>query len=61
VTGRPLAELVRAAHGDTIEIRDLPREDASGTAIAKARRVLGWEPTRSWRDYLDEQGRRRDR
>lgn len=60
-TGRPLADLVRAAHGDTIEIRDLPREDASGTAIAKARRVLGWEPTRSWRDYLDEQGHRRHR
>jgi nucleoside-diphosphate-sugar epimerase len=60
-TGRPLADLVRAAHGDTIEIRDLPREDASGTAIDKARRVLGWEPTRSWRDYLDEQGHRRNR
>jgi nucleoside-diphosphate-sugar epimerase len=60
-TGRPLAELVRAAHGDTIEIRALPREDASGTSTSKARRVLGWEPTRSWRDYLDDDGRRRDR
>jgi nucleoside-diphosphate-sugar epimerase len=54
--GRPLADLVRAAHGDAVEIRDLPRPDASGTSIAKARRLLGWQPKRSWRDYLDEQG-----
>ena len=59
-TGRPLADLVRAAHGDAIEIRPLPRDDASGTGIAKARRVLGWEPTRSWRDYLDDDGRLRN-
>jgi nucleoside-diphosphate-sugar epimerase len=31
--------------------------DASGISIAKARRLLGWNPTRSWRDYLDEDGR----
>lgn len=58
-TGRPFAELIRAAHGDAIEIRDLPREDASGISIAKARRLLGWQPTRSWRDHLDEHGHRK--
>lgn len=58
-TGRPLAELIRAVHGDAVAIRDLPRADASGTSIAKAQRLLGYAPTRSWRDYLDEDGRRR--
>jgi nucleoside-diphosphate-sugar epimerase len=58
-TGRPLAGLVRAVYGDAIELRDLPQEDASGTSIAKARRLLGYAPTRSWRDHLDEHGRRR--
>lgn len=57
--GRPLRELIRAVHGDTVEVRDLPREDASGTSIAKARRLLGYAPTRSWRDHLDDQGRSR--
>ena len=58
-TGRPLAELVRAAHGDAVEVRPLPRADASGIDSGRARRLLGWEPTRSWRDNLDDQGRRR--
>ncbi len=31
----------------------LERPDASGTSIAKARRLLGYAPSRSWRDYLD--------
>ena len=35
----------------------LPREDTSGISIEKARRLLGYDPKRSWRDYLDEQGR----
>ena len=26
---------------------------------AKAERLLGWKPTRSWRDYLDDEGRPR--
>jgi UDP-glucose 4-epimerase len=53
---RPLAELIRHHHGDAIPVRDLPREDASGISIAKARRLLGYAPTRSWRDYLSEEG-----
>jgi len=31
--------------------------DASGIAIEKARRMLGYDPQRSWRDYLDEDGK----
>jgi UDP-glucose 4-epimerase len=53
---RPLAELIRHHHGDAVTIRDLPREDASGISIAKAERLLGYAPSRSWRDYLGEDG-----
>jgi len=57
--GRPLAELVRRHYGDRVALRPLAREDASGISCAKAQRLLGWRPTRSWRDYLDGHGRLR--
>ncbi len=51
--GRPLAELLRAAYGDAAPaLRTLEREDASGISSAKARRLFGWEPKRSWRERL---------
>ena len=53
---RPLAELVRHHFGDKIPLRDLPRPDASGVSIEKARRLLGYDPSRSWRDYLTPEG-----
>jgi nucleoside-diphosphate-sugar epimerase len=54
---RPLAELIRHHHGDAIEIREpLPRPDASGLSIAKAQRLLGYDPSRSWRDYVSDDG-----
>jgi nucleoside-diphosphate-sugar epimerase len=53
---RPWAELVRHHHGDAIELRETEREDASGISIAKARRLLGYDPSRSWRDYLTDDG-----
>jgi hypothetical protein len=53
---RPLAELIRHHHGDSVPLRELPREDASGTSIAKAQRLLGYAPSRSWRDYLTPAG-----
>jgi nucleoside-diphosphate-sugar epimerase len=56
--GRPLAELV-AEEGGGAQLREVDREDASGISIAKARRLLGYDPKRSWRDYLDESGRLR--
>jgi UDP-glucose 4-epimerase len=58
-TGRPFAELVRRYYGDQVELRPLAREDASGISSATAQRLLGWRPTRSWRDYLDGDGRLR--
>jgi UDP-glucose 4-epimerase len=51
-------EMIRRHHGD-VEVRELDREDASGTSSAKARRLIGYAPTRSWRDYLTEDGRLR--
>jgi nucleoside-diphosphate-sugar epimerase len=53
---RPLAELVRHHHGDAIELRETDREDAGGISIAKARSLIGYAPSRSWRDYLTEDG-----
>jgi nucleoside-diphosphate-sugar epimerase len=57
VGGRDFAELVRETYRLDIPIRHLARRDASGISSAKAQRVLGWEPKRSWRDYLDTDGR----
>jgi UDP-glucose 4-epimerase len=59
--GRPLADLVAATlPPDAVELRPTDREDASGIDCSKARRLLGWTPTRSWRDVLDDQGRTRE-
>ena len=54
---RPLEQLVRHHHGDRIPLRELARPDASGISIAKAQRLLGYDPTRSWRDYLSPEGK----
>ncbi len=60
LNGRPLADLLARCFPDAgIELRDLPRPDASGIDSSKAERLLGWTPTRSWRDVLDGDGRRR--
>jgi nucleoside-diphosphate-sugar epimerase len=58
IGGHPLEEIVRRYHGAAkVELRPLDRPDASAIDCAKARRLLGWEPRRSWRDYLDDDGR----
>jgi UDP-glucose 4-epimerase len=58
VGNHPLEEIVRRYYGDEIEVRKpLPREDAGYISIEKARRMLGYSPSRSWRDYLDDEGR----
>jgi UDP-glucose 4-epimerase len=58
VGGRPFEEVVREYYGDQVKIKKpLPREDASGISSQKAQRMLGYEPKRSWRDYLDGEGR----
>jgi UDP-glucose 4-epimerase len=59
--GVPLGEGIRRRYGDRIELRldGLAREDASAISCAKAERLLGWRPRRSWRDHLDAEGRAR--
>jgi len=57
VGGRPFAEVVKKYYGDSIPVRELARDDASGISCAKAMRLLGYAPRRSWRDYLDSEGR----
>ena len=56
----PFDEMVRRHHGDRVEVRPHDRPDASGIDSSKAHRLLGWQPTRSWRDYLDDAGRLRE-
>jgi nucleoside-diphosphate-sugar epimerase len=58
IGGHPLEEIVRRYHGARdIELRKLPRPDASAIDSSKARRLLGWKPQRSWSDYLDRDGK----
>ncbi|MCK2217282.1 NAD(P)-dependent oxidoreductase [Actinomadura sp. ATCC 31491] len=57
--GHDFAAMVRRHFGDAIELRPLARTDASGLSCAKAHRMLGYAPKRSWRDYLDDDGRSR--
>jgi UDP-glucose 4-epimerase len=56
LTGRPLAELVSRYYGDRVELRPTERPDASGISCQKAKRMLGFAPHRSWRDYLNDDG-----
>ncbi|ROQ38724.1 nucleoside-diphosphate-sugar epimerase [Frondihabitans sp. PhB188] len=55
--GHDFAQFLRQNHGESIELRSLSRVDASGIDTSKARRLLGWEAKRSWRDYLNADGR----
>ncbi|MFB9472762.1 NAD-dependent epimerase/dehydratase family protein [Nonomuraea salmonea] len=59
--GHDFAAMLRRIHGDKIELRPLSRVDSSGVSCEKAYRMLGWTPKRTWRDYLDENGRSRQR
>jgi nucleoside-diphosphate-sugar epimerase len=54
--GLPLRDLIQRHFGNAVEMRVVPREDASGISCAKAVRLLGWKPSRSWRDWLDLDG-----
>jgi UDP-glucose 4-epimerase len=42
--------------GSPTDLRPVPRPDASGIDSGKAQRLLGWQATRSWRDYLTDSG-----
>jgi UDP-glucose 4-epimerase len=59
VGNRPFAATMKKYYGDKVPLRPLAREDASGISCAKAVRMLGYAPKRSWRDYLDAEGRRK--
>ncbi|MBA2441812.1 MAG: NAD(P)-dependent oxidoreductase [Rubrobacter sp.] len=56
VGNRPFKELVAEYYGDAVEVKPLSREDASGISCAKAERMLGYSPKRTWSDYLDDEG-----
>jgi nucleoside-diphosphate-sugar epimerase len=57
VGGRDLHAAWREAFPDApTELRAVPRPDANGFDTTKAKRLLGWAPRRSWRDYLTESG-----
>ncbi|BDZ41419.1 hypothetical protein GCM10025865_07180 [Paraoerskovia sediminicola] len=61
VGGRDLHESWRRVFPDApTELRAVDRPDAGGTSTAKAQRLLGWAPRRSWSDHLDADGRRLD-
>jgi UDP-glucose 4-epimerase len=57
VGGRNFGEILTKYYGDQIELRPTARTDSSGISSEKAQRMLGWSPSRSWRDYLDENGK----
>jgi nucleoside-diphosphate-sugar epimerase len=46
------AAAVRARYGERVALRPSPRADCSAIDVARARRLLGWEPRRSWREHL---------
>jgi UDP-glucose 4-epimerase len=54
--GRPLRELIAHHFGEEVAVHELPREDAGGISGFKAAHLLGFRPSRSWRDYLDADG-----
>jgi nucleoside-diphosphate-sugar epimerase len=57
VGDRDLYAAWRAAFPDApTELRPLPRPDAGPIDTAKAERLLGWRPTRTWRDHLTDTG-----
>lgn len=56
--GHDFAAELHRYYGDAVELRPLDRRDASGISTEKARRLLGWTAKRSWRDHLDDEGRR---
>lgn len=55
--GRDLHRAWREAYPDAgTELRPLPRPDSSAIDCRRAAELLGWHPTRSWRDYLTDTG-----
>jgi len=57
VGGRDFGQILKQYYGGAIALRPTERIDASGISSRKAMDKLGWSPKRSWRDYLDADGR----
>jgi hypothetical protein len=49
--------MLHQIYGNKIELRPTSRPDASGISCEKAQRMLAWTAKRSWKDYLDAEGR----
>jgi nucleoside-diphosphate-sugar epimerase len=57
VGGMDLHAAWRAAYPDaSTDLRPVDRLDAGGVDISRAGDLLGWRPTRSWRDHLTDAG-----
>jgi UDP-glucose 4-epimerase len=54
--GRDLRELIAHHYVEAVAVGELARPDAGGISYERAKALLGWEPTRSWRDYLTPDG-----
>ncbi len=62
IGSRDLHESWKAVYPQSrTELRPVSRPDASGIDTTKARTLLGWRPTRSWRDHLTKDGDPLDR
>jgi nucleoside-diphosphate-sugar epimerase len=57
IGSRNFDEILHQNYGIKIELRPTSRPDASGISCDKAQRMLGWTPKRSWKDYLDADGK----
>ena len=57
IGSRNFEEMLHQIYGDKIELRPTSRPDASGISCEKAQRMLAWTAKRSWKDYLDAEGR----
>jgi UDP-glucose 4-epimerase len=57
IGGRNFDQILHQNYGSKIELRPTSRPDASGISCEKAQRMLGWTPTRSWKDFLDVDGK----
>jgi nucleoside-diphosphate-sugar epimerase len=57
IGSRNFEEMLHQIYDNKIELRPTSRPDASGISCEKAQRMLAWTAKRSWKDYLDAEGR----
>jgi UDP-glucose 4-epimerase len=57
IGSRNFEEILHQNYGDQVELRPISGIDASGISCEKAQRMLGWTAKRSWKDYLDAEGK----